>query len=537
MYTFTTSTDDGVRLWIGGQNVIDNWTLEDDNDPLSVGTTSLVAGQTYPIVMEYFEGPGLAHAKLFWAYPGQAQQIIPAAAFSHDDGPSVPGVPPLANTGTPTDFEDSISFLYEGSNPPQTGVVPGTMDSRRVAVAYGRVLTTVGAPLPGVKVSALAHPEWGETLTRADGSYEFALNGGGHVVMQFEKADLLPVQRTIQTPWREWVRVDDVALTALDTAVTVISTSAATLQVARGNPVTDVDGTRQATLLVPAGTGAMMTLPGGGVQSLSTMSVRATEYTVGEGGPRAMPGTLPPMSAYTYALEWSLDEALAVGATQVSFSQPVFFYLDNFLGFPVGGAVPTGYYDRQVGQWKADADGRVIKIVGIANGIAEVDVTGNGMPDTGSSLNSLGFTLEELQRLAILYAPGTSLWRVPLTHLTPWDCNWPFGFPDGAEAPPNREPEADEPEPNSCKVPGSIIECENQTLGEAVAVTLKHPLILDSPSEFARSAAHAFSEGNLQMRGWLSGGRPKIQFSSEVEIQIFIRMSVGTQLTLLTRVA
>lgn len=471
LYTFTTSTDDGVRLWIGGQNVIDNWTLEDDNDPLSVGTTSLVAGQTYLIVMEYFEGPGLAHAKLSWAYPGQAQQIIPAAAFSHDDGPSVPGVPPLVNTGTPTDFEDAISFLYEGTNPPQTGVVPGTMDSRRVAVAYGRVFTTAGAPLPGVKVTVLSHPEWGETLTRADGSYEFALNGGGHVVMQFEKDGLLPVQRTIQTPWREWVSVDDVALTALDTAVTVVSTSAPTLQVARGNPVTDVDGTRQATLLVPAGTAATMTLPGGGVQSLSTMSVRATEYTVGEGGPRAMPGTLPPMIAYTYALEWSLDEALAVGATQVSFSQPVFFYLDNFLNFPVGGAVPTGYYDRQVGQWKADADGRVIKIVSISNGIAEVDVTGDGMADTGAPLNALGFTLEELQRLAILYTAGTSLWRVPLTHLTPWDCNWPFGFPDGAEAPPNEEPEADAPEPNSCKVSGSIIECENQTLGEVVSIT------------------------------------------------------------------
>ncbi|MCP3167879.1 hypothetical protein [Myxococcus qinghaiensis] len=38
---------------------------------------------------------------------------------------------------------------------------------------------------------------------------------------------------------------------------------------------------------------------------------------------------------------------------------------------------------------------------------------------------------------------------------------------------------------------------------QQAAPNLKHPLIFDFPSELARSAAHAFSEGSLQMRGWL----------------------------------
>ncbi len=471
VYTFTTSTDDGIRLWVGGQNVIDNWNFQSDFDPLSSGTVSLVAGQTYALVMEYFEGPGLAHAQLFWEYPGQARVVVPASAFSHDDGPSVSGVPPLPQTGAPTDFSDATAFLHAGSNPPQTGVPPGTLEARRVAVTHGRVLDSAGAALADVKVTALHHPEWGQTLTRADGAYEFAINGGGTVVLQFEKTGLLPVQRTVKTTWRDWVPVEDVALTALDTVVTVVSANATSLQVARGSPVTDSDGTRQATLLVPAGTGATLTLPDGTTQSLTSLSVRATEYTVGAGGPRAMPGTLPSASGYTYALEWSLDEALTANATRVSFSQPVYFYLENFLVFPVGSAVPTGYYDRQAGAWKADADGRVIKVVSTTSGLADVDVTGDGVADTGAALTSLGFTNDERQRLAALYVAGTSLWRVPLTHLTPWDCNWPFGYPDDATPPPDEAPQGDVPEPNACKTSGSIIECENQTLGEALPLT------------------------------------------------------------------
>jgi len=179
LYTFTTSTDDGVRLWVGGRSVINNWNYQNDYDPLSSGTVSLAAGQTYALVMEYFEGPGLAHAQLTWEYPGQPRVVVPASAFSHDDGPSVSGVPPLVQTGVPTDFSNATAFLYEGSNPPQTGVAPGTMQARRVAVAHGRVLDRAGASLSGVKVTVLNHPEWGQTLTRADGAYEFAVNGGG----------------------------------------------------------------------------------------------------------------------------------------------------------------------------------------------------------------------------------------------------------------------------------------------------------------------------------------------------------------------
>src|SRR5439155_24740486 len=100
-----------------------------------------------------------------------------------------------------------------------------------------------------------------------------------------------------------------------------------------------------------------MTLPAGTSQSLDALHVRATEYTVGDRGDQAMPGSLPASSGYTYALELSIDEATAAGATTVEFSQPIATYLENFLHFPVGAAVPAGYYDRERNAWIAADSG------------------------------------------------------------------------------------------------------------------------------------------------------------------------------------
>src|SRR4051812_13257420 len=80
-------------------------------------------------------------------------------------------------------------------------------------------------------------------------------------------------------------------------------------------------GARRATVLCPPGTTATMVLPDGSSTALGTLNVRATEYAVGASGPAAMPATLPPTSAYTYAGALTIDEAVAAGASHVVFSQ------------------------------------------------------------------------------------------------------------------------------------------------------------------------------------------------------------------------
>lgn len=88
IYTFYTFSDDGVRLWVNDRLIIDNWT--DHATAENAGGLSLVAGQKYPIKMEFYERGGQAVAKLFWASPNQAKQLIPSSQFYSDPQVSSP---------------------------------------------------------------------------------------------------------------------------------------------------------------------------------------------------------------------------------------------------------------------------------------------------------------------------------------------------------------------------------------------------------------------------------------------------------------
>jgi hypothetical protein len=81
-YTFATIGDDGVRLWINGQLVIDDWESHPATRNLSAMLT-LVAGATYDIRLEYYEATSGATLQLLWTPPGGSEQIIPATQFSH----------------------------------------------------------------------------------------------------------------------------------------------------------------------------------------------------------------------------------------------------------------------------------------------------------------------------------------------------------------------------------------------------------------------------------------------------------------------
>ena len=78
-YTFYTQSDDGVRLWLGGQLVIDNWTAHGVTE--NSATVSLQSGVPVDLKLEYYEGTGLATCKLLWAGPSLAKQAVPASAL------------------------------------------------------------------------------------------------------------------------------------------------------------------------------------------------------------------------------------------------------------------------------------------------------------------------------------------------------------------------------------------------------------------------------------------------------------------------
>ena len=79
--------------------------------------------------------------------------------------------------GVATTLASSTEFLYSGADPVQTGVAPGTIEPVQVAVLRGKVSDSSGAPLSGVIITVLNHPEFGQTLSRTDGMFDLAVNG------------------------------------------------------------------------------------------------------------------------------------------------------------------------------------------------------------------------------------------------------------------------------------------------------------------------------------------------------------------------
>jgi hypothetical protein len=74
-YTFSTISDDGVRLWINNVLLIDEW--RDFAPTEHSGSIDLIAGQPYDIRLDYYENGGRAVASLLWQSATQPKQVIP----------------------------------------------------------------------------------------------------------------------------------------------------------------------------------------------------------------------------------------------------------------------------------------------------------------------------------------------------------------------------------------------------------------------------------------------------------------------------
>jgi RHS repeat-associated protein len=172
-----------------------------------------------------------------------------------------------------------------------------------------------------------------------------------------------------------------------------------------------------------------------------------------------MMASLPGPTTYTYAADISTDEAVAAGAHGVTFSQPVVFYVDNFLHAPVGTPVPLGAYDGQASHWESLSSAFVVQV--LADG--RVDATGDGQADADFPLAP-----GEAASLLAHFPAGTQLVRGVTTHFSGVDANWAWrcvGSCSGAASISTAHTE----ECPTCKG-GSIIDVHNQHLSEAMAV-------------------------------------------------------------------
>ena len=368
-----------------------------------------------------------------------------------------------------TPMAEQTDFLYAGANPIQTGVAEGTIEPTRASVLRGFVKTATGEPIPGVSVSVVDAPEFGQTITTEDGEYSMAVNGGGSLRVRYEKDGCLPVERRLDPDWLDYDVADDAVMTPLDTAVTTVDTSGVQFnsQVVVGTPVADADGVRRPTLVIPPNTGATIRLPDGSTQSTTELSLRQTEFTVGPGGEEAMPAPLPGTSAYTYAMAITADGVPADQASRIEFSRPVISYVNAVVDMPIGSDVPVGGLDYFSGTWSRQPNGRVLKILGRSGGVAQLDIDGSGTPATPDELAALGIGIDELLMLANNYADDMPIWRVPIQRAGGVDYNFMKNIDGSAGPTPDGGPEDPDCSETSS---GSIIECESQGLGEHLPV-------------------------------------------------------------------
>jgi len=83
-YEFITASDDGVRLWIDDEQIIDDWNNHGTTE--NIGRIELTRGEEVVIRLQYYEDGGGAECHLDWKPPGRARETL-----SSVEQPRVPG--------------------------------------------------------------------------------------------------------------------------------------------------------------------------------------------------------------------------------------------------------------------------------------------------------------------------------------------------------------------------------------------------------------------------------------------------------------
>jgi PA14 domain len=111
-YRFTATADDGMRVWVGGTLLIDQW---HDQPPTTYSANITLAAGTYAVKVEYYQDTGGAVAKLAWAHVAVEGSAWTGQYF---DNPTLSGTPVFVR-GDP-----KLNFDW-GTDGPGAGVSPG----------------------------------------------------------------------------------------------------------------------------------------------------------------------------------------------------------------------------------------------------------------------------------------------------------------------------------------------------------------------------------------------------------------------------
>jgi hypothetical protein len=166
-YTFVTLSDDGVRLWINGQLIVENWSLHPVTE--NSGQIALTTNEDADVRMEWFENQGYAVARLLWESPSQPREVVPMSCLSAEAPPGFAPPPEYGGgeIGTPEAWPSLMPGAVPGGytvggapgirwqgEPPSQGLVIGEgtnsvqVSLQKVRVAPAHADTLLPAPQP-----------------------------------------------------------------------------------------------------------------------------------------------------------------------------------------------------------------------------------------------------------------------------------------------------------------------------------------------------------------------------------------------------
>lgn len=85
-YTFFSASDDGQRVWVNGERIIDDWT---DHGVQEQKKTAHWKAGTYPFKVEYYQGGGEGSITVSWQGPGFNKRVITVPHFTTDTWPGM----------------------------------------------------------------------------------------------------------------------------------------------------------------------------------------------------------------------------------------------------------------------------------------------------------------------------------------------------------------------------------------------------------------------------------------------------------------
>jgi hypothetical protein len=198
-YTFCTTSDDGVRLWVNNVQLVNNWTNHAPTE--NCGQIALSQNQLYSLKMEFYENSGGATAILKWQTASIAKQVVPQGQLFTGTTGTATATPTntTAPTATPTKTTSATATPTKTTTSATATATPTPPASWQMAASVGGTKTT-GSTLT-IKGNFTAP-------VGASGSYlldleVYDLNSGAKVTQRFPVLSFTPGQlQSVTTTWQ-----------------------------------------------------------------------------------------------------------------------------------------------------------------------------------------------------------------------------------------------------------------------------------------------------------------------------------------------